>query len=153
MGDGREKMPFSFCACLAARTKKMERRYRLRALECDFEKLVQWVAELLKIEPEGILSAGKQIHRAIARSLQCLGITQPRFCRAGRRGEEFAASENLEIIGKKNAEFHAPHFLRLWWNYCTLRSLKAVSEFFRYFFFARPFKMGIAHYSAQSLGI
>jgi hypothetical protein len=88
MGAGRENIPFSFCACLAAREKKMEPRYRIRAMECDFEKVVQWVAELLKIEPGEILSAGNQLPRAIARSLQCLGVTQPRFCRAVRRGED-----------------------------------------------------------------
>ena len=34
---------------------------------------------------------------------QELGITQPGVCRAVRRGEEFAVSENLEFLDKRNS--------------------------------------------------
>ena len=105
---------------LAAQEEKMERRYRLRAIGYDFERLVQRVAELLTIEPREVLSSGKQPHRVRARSLLCywavrelgmsntgagkrLGITQPGVCRAVRRGEEFAVGENFEFPDKRNS--------------------------------------------------
>lgn len=59
---------------LAVQEEKMERRYRLRAMGYDFEKLGQQVAELLKMEPREVMSAGKQPHIAHTSSLVSQGL-------------------------------------------------------------------------------
>jgi putative transposase len=92
--------------------ESLERKYELKAQGYDFNWLVTRVAQLMKLEPKDILSAGKYPQRVRARSLLCywgareLGMTtvalaiktnlaQPTVSQAVLKGQKIA--ENLEL--------------------------------------------------------
>ena len=99
-------------SALKAANENMERRYRLKAIGYDFDKVVQRVAELFQMKSAEILLPSKQPDRVKARSLVCfwavkelsisslsvaskLRITQPAVSRAAQRGEKLAIENNL----------------------------------------------------------
>jgi len=99
--------------------EEMERRCRLEAGGYDLDKVVDRVSQLLDIEPEEILSTGKQPLRVKAKSLVCywavkelglvgtevgnvLGLTQPAVSKAVQRGERIVKENRLNFEGNKN---------------------------------------------------
>ena len=56
---------------LSESEKEFSRKYRLRSLGYDFEKVVERVSTLFELEKEYITSKGRQRDRVIARDLLC----------------------------------------------------------------------------------
>jgi len=99
---------------LERQDEQLERHYRLQAQGYDFDKVVDRVAQLLKMRPEEILRPGKQPDRVRARSLLCywsvkelgmngtavaklLGMVQSSVSRAVQRGEELALDNQYNL--------------------------------------------------------
>lgn len=99
---------------LAGAQEKLERKYRLAAGGYDLERLVDRVAQLLRISIEEVMGPGKARQRVEARSLLCywanteLGISQsllaqrlplnqPAVSNAVRRGERLARQRKYTI--------------------------------------------------------
>ncbi len=97
----------------------LDRKYRLKALGYDVDKIIERVADLFDIEPQEILQTGKQPLRVQARSLVCywavselgisatevgrrLGLSQSAVSRAVPRGQKLA-DERQYSIGAENA--------------------------------------------------
>jgi REP element-mobilizing transposase RayT len=100
---------------LAEQKEQFEHRYWLEAQGYDFERVVEKVAVVLKIEAEEIWKPGNQPLRVRARSLTCywavrklgmsgtsvgklLGLGQPAVSRAVARGEKIAQDMNYTLI-------------------------------------------------------
>jgi REP element-mobilizing transposase RayT len=92
----------------------MERKYHLKSLGYNFDKVVDRVAELFQMKPAEILLPTKRPDRVKARSLLCLwtvkelgistvdvaeklGVTQPTVSRAIQRGEKIANENDLYL--------------------------------------------------------
>jgi len=92
------------------------KRYQFQAQGYDFDKVVNRVAMLFTMRPEGILSPGKQPERVRARSLVCywavkelgmnctavaklFGIIQSSVSRAVGRGERLALKNRYTLEG------------------------------------------------------
>jgi hypothetical protein len=105
---------------LSAQNEQLEARYRLAAQGYDFSYALYRVAHLSGLEADQILKPGKQPLRLYARSLlchwaiRCLGmttvtvaklmqLTPPAVTRAAYRGEAIAATDNLDLVERKNA--------------------------------------------------
>jgi len=101
---------------LKASEEELERRYRLKAVGFDLERLAQRVAEIFGIEAEEIRGAGKYARMVPARSVFCywavrelgvretelarrLKLTQPAVSISVRRGEHIVQEKGLEILG------------------------------------------------------
>ncbi len=97
---------------LSAANERMERRYQLQASGFTFERLLEKVAQWLKIESEEVLRAGKQPMRVKARDILCyfanrelgmstvelsqiLKIGQSAISRSVQRGEKITRDENF----------------------------------------------------------
>jgi REP element-mobilizing transposase RayT len=100
---------------LSEHKEQFERRYRLEAQGYNVERIVEKVAEVLKIEPEEIWKPGNQPLRVKARSLVCyfavrelglsgtavgkqLGLCQSAVSRAAARGERLALDMKLSLL-------------------------------------------------------
>lgn len=100
---------------LAEQKEQLERRYSLKAQGYDIDRVVEKVAEVFDMEPEGIRKPGNQPLRVKARSLVCywavrelgmsgtsvgelLGIGQSAVSRAVVRGEKLTRDMNLSLI-------------------------------------------------------
>jgi putative transposase len=100
---------------LAEQKEQFEHRYWLEAQGYDFERVVEKVAVVLKIEAEEIWKPGNQPLRVRARSLTCywtvrklgmsgtsvgklLGLGQSAVSRAVARGEKIAQDMNYTLI-------------------------------------------------------
>ena len=92
----------------------MDRRYELKSLGYDLDKVEQRVLEIYQIDREGLYSKGRQKIRAEARTLfcyravrelgygqaelgRCLGMTQPGVGYAVQRGEHIVKENNFLI--------------------------------------------------------
>ena len=102
---------------LAQAEENLERKYRFKAKGFDFEKVVDRVAELMDLEPAGVLAAGKYKKVIVARSILCfwavrelgmsqiqlarmLRISQPAVSMAVSRGEQLAIDHNFSIMNE-----------------------------------------------------
>jgi putative transposase len=102
---------------LAQAEENLERKYRFKAKGFDFEKVVGRVAELLGLEPAGVLAAGKYKKVIVARSILCfwavrelgmsqiqlarmLRISQPAVSMAVSRGEQAVIDHNFSIMNE-----------------------------------------------------
>jgi len=101
---------------LKASEEEVERKYRLKALGFNLEKLAQRVAEIFGIEAEGMMGWGRYARMVPVRSVFCywatrelgvretelarrLKLTQPAVSISVRRGEQIAKEKGLEIPG------------------------------------------------------
>ena len=99
---------------LSEADEKLDRRYKLKSLGYDLEKVEQRVLDIYQIEREDLYSKGRQKIRAEARGLfcywavrelgygqaelrRCLGMTQPGVGYAVQRGEPIVKENNLLI--------------------------------------------------------
>jgi hypothetical protein len=97
------------------KNERLDRRFRLQAQGVDFEKVVEWVAEVFVLEPEQVLSPLKQPLRVQARSLLCywaikelemrgadvarrLKISNSAVSRSVVRGEKIATDMKLKLL-------------------------------------------------------
>ncbi len=109
LGDGDFVMNI-----LSEADERMDRRYELKSLGYDLDKVEQRVLEIYQIEREELYSKGRQRIRAEARGLFCywavrelgygqadlgrrLGMTQPGVGYAVRRGEHIVKENNFLI--------------------------------------------------------
>ena len=100
---------------LKASEEEMERRYRLRALGFNLEKLAQRVARIFGVETRDLWSPGKYARIVPARSVFCywavrelgwretemarrLKLTQAAVCISVRRGGDIAKEKGLDIL-------------------------------------------------------
>ena len=100
---------------LAEQKEQFERRYRLQSLGYNIDRVVEKVAEILKIDAKDIWKPGNQPLRVRARSLVCfwvvtelgmsgtsvgkfLRLGQPAVSRAVRRGEKLSQDMNLKLV-------------------------------------------------------
>ena len=101
-------------AVLEAGQERLARQYAYRSGGWDFDRLVERVAEVLKIEPSRMLRKGRYPDAVAARSLLCFwahrelgistvdlagrfGLTQPAVSQAVARGERVAGERGLKI--------------------------------------------------------
>jgi len=111
LGDGDFVMNI-----LSDADERLDRRYELKSLGYDLDKVEQKVLEIYQIEREDLYSKGRQRIRAEARGLFCywavrelgygqaelgrrLGMTQPGVGYAVQRGEHIVKENNF-LIGK-----------------------------------------------------
>ena len=111
LGDGDFVMNI-----LSEADERLDRRYELKSLGYDLDKVAQRVLEIYQIEREDLYSKGRQRTRAEARGLFCywavrelgygqaelgrrLGMTQSGVGYAVQRGEHIAKENNF-LIGK-----------------------------------------------------
>jgi len=109
LGDGDFVMNI-----LSDTDERLDRRYELKSLGYDLDKVEQRVLEIYQIEREDLYSKGRQRIRAEARGLFCywavrelgygqaelgrrLGMTQPGVGYAIQRGEHIVNENNLLI--------------------------------------------------------
>ncbi len=105
---------------LCGATEKMEHRYRLEAMEYDFDTIIERVSKIFKIEVKYILSPGKQSERVTARSILAywavrelgisgtnvgkrLHLSQSAVSRAVQRGEQLVSEHQLFLYDTQNA--------------------------------------------------
>lgn len=99
---------------LREQNERLERRYGLQAQGCDFEKVLERVADIFSLTKQQIISPSKQLHRVKARSVLCywavkelgmsattiaqlLKVGQPAVSRAVMRGEKLAFDMKLSL--------------------------------------------------------
>jgi REP element-mobilizing transposase RayT len=99
---------------LASQNERLERRYALEARGIDFQEILKRVGEVVGLDAEQILIAGKQPRHVEARTLACywavrelgmtavsvarlLGVTQSAVTKAVFRGEKFVKEQNLRF--------------------------------------------------------
>mgnify|MGYP001268881842 CR=1 FL=1 len=109
LGDGE-----FVTALLSEAKEQLDRRYELRGLVYDLEKIVQRVSKLYGIDEEEIYSKGRQKVKVEARDLLCywavkelgisctdvarrLGMSQPGAGYAVSRGEKIAKKHNYQL--------------------------------------------------------
>lgn len=97
----------------------LDRKHQYKIEGFDFDKALQLVANIFKLESREIVTAGKQPLRVQARSLLCywavrelglsvtsvatrLGLTQPAASRAVQRGERLAQEQNYSLDVRKS---------------------------------------------------
>jgi hypothetical protein len=112
LGDGDFVMDV-----LKASQEEMERRYRLKAVGFNLEKLAGRVSEIFGIETKDLWLSGQYARIVPGRSVFCywavrelglretevarrLRLTQPAVCISVRRGEHIAKERGLDILGK-----------------------------------------------------
>jgi chromosomal replication initiation ATPase DnaA len=100
--------------------EKMERKYRLKAAGYDFDRLVERVSDLFKIEKRLLLAPSKRPECVMARSVlsywavrelgisgtavgERLGLSQSAVSRAVKRGERFVSEGHLSLWDEINA--------------------------------------------------
>lgn len=105
---------------LAAARETMERKYRLKAMGCDFHMIITRVSRIFDVPEESIRSSGKEPKRVKARSVAAywavrelcmagievgeeLGLTQSAVSRAVQRGEDIVRELGISLIGDGNA--------------------------------------------------
>ena len=99
---------------LQQQNERLDRKYRLKAMGYDFDKIVARVGKIFAMSPRDILQAGKQPQRVQARSLVCywavrelglsatevgrqLDLSQSAVSRAVPRGEKIGREGQLSI--------------------------------------------------------
>jgi chromosomal replication initiation ATPase DnaA len=100
---------------LSQSSEEYERKYELKRLGFDLDRVAIRVSEIYGIDPEDILSKGKKQKRVKARSLFChwcvnelgvsltelarrIGISVPAIGYSVRRGEVIAKENNFQLI-------------------------------------------------------
>jgi chromosomal replication initiation ATPase DnaA len=100
--------------------EKMERKYRLKAAGYDFNRLVERISDLFKIEKRLLLAPSKRPERVMARSVlsywavrelgmpgtavgERLGLSQSAVSRAVQRGERLISEGHLSLRDEINA--------------------------------------------------
>ncbi len=102
---------------LASAEENLKRKYYLIAKGFELEDVVKRVANLMNMEPEGVMASGKHRRTVCARSLLCywatseleisqtflaekLKISQPAVSLAVNRGKEIAKINHYSLIEK-----------------------------------------------------
>lgn len=100
---------------LDAEKERFERRYKLQSEGYDFDRVVERVAELLRLEVEDVLCSGKSPETVKARSLLCfwvnrelgmstveiagrLKLCQSTVSRSSLRGEKIAEDNQFQLL-------------------------------------------------------
>ena len=95
--------------------QEYEQKYLLQSMGYDFDAVVNRVSEVLRIEKEEVLSAGRHPLRVKARSLLCfwasrdlgmsmvelskrLNISQPTASQSATRGEKIASKSCFKLL-------------------------------------------------------
>ena len=115
-GDERILGTGDFVEGILAQAKEdLKLKYRLKAEGYDFEKVVDRVSDLMGLERDEVLSAGKYKKIVQARSVVCywamreigisqgvlaqkFGISQPAISMAVKRGEQVVNRNNLSLL-------------------------------------------------------
>ncbi|MFZ3045169.1 MAG: helix-turn-helix domain-containing protein, partial [Desulfatirhabdiaceae bacterium] len=114
-GDQRILGGHDFVTEVLAESKdQFSRKYKLRAMGYDFEKILERTCNLFRVEKDYVLGKGRQKDRVMARDLICywavaeLGMTMVDVARkfdvtpsavsySVRRGEKMAKKENFQL--------------------------------------------------------
>ena len=100
---------------LLEQNERLERRYAIQSQGYDFQAVIRRVGDIFSLDPEMVLSAGKQPVRVEARSVACywavrelgittvevsrrLGITQSAVTKAVYRGEKLAKNKGFQMM-------------------------------------------------------
>ena len=94
--------------------ERLDRKYRLKAEGYDFEKIVRRVGEIVGLQPQQVVTAGKRRKQVEGRNIVCywashglgisqvylarkFGVTQPAISAAIRRGEKIVRDKKLRM--------------------------------------------------------